>query len=642
MLYCDSVRLCDFWAFFLSFFIARYKQDAKILKHRGTIMLRIMKMLPLAFIIAGPAVAEDTLMPVVDQETLVVPGQTIHAGRVTGQYPAPAALLSTWPGLDLRVQGIPGGQADLSLRGSSFSGAGLSLNGFSLPNAQTEHFNVELPLPPGILSEPTVYTGFEQTLAGEGHLTGTVDFSLLPLDSVRSVSLGVLERDGYWNSALIQQRYALRRGRSFGVGAFAGTSEANALNYRDNDLRAKRVGGQLQSSDRDGAQWDLVVAREEKVFGARGYYGVNPEWGAREETGDTFLFSGWTKRHRDGSLYRISALYREQSDDYRLFWDLPGEFRNEHTLRSYGLSAMGQWLFAESGTLDWRLTAAEQRLRSSALGDHRRARAGAAVVPGMGWGAWRVQAGARAEIFEDDSDRLLPQGLIAYQLTRDLEVLLAYSESVRQPSYTELNYESPASLGNAGLGNETAATTEVRLMGQHGPTRSWSLGAFHQRTRDSVDWIRLAEDTARWEAQNLGTVDTVGVEVRGRLRTPQGLLFSIAYSALHKSVDLDYYSSRYTLDYPEHLLQVVGYIPVGNRFAAEVAQSVRRQVDNPLRQGSATGYDADVLLHARVARSPRTVLTLGVRNVWDDDYEEFPGQSTAAPRRWSVGMTVDW
>ncbi len=579
---------------------------------------------------------------VVERDVMEVSGQVLHAGRVTATDPVPAAVLAALPGVDLLVQGVPGGQSDLSIRGSGFSGAGLSLNGFALPNAQTEHFNTELPLPPGMLSLPVIYTGFEQSLAGEGHLIGTVDFSILPVDTGGSLRLGLSEKQGYWSSVLMQQRLAVPGDRAVGIGAFAGMSEANAVDFDDNDVRVKRAGGQIQFQDRRGGQWDLLFARQDKKFGARGYYGVTPLWAASEETEDTFIFAGRTQRDREGNHYRVSALYREQSDDYTLFWTLPGVFNNRHKLETYGVSADGHRRVSERGTLDWRLTGSEQRIRSSALGDHRRSQMGVVAVPGMTLDKWRLQAGGRLEVFEDALNRFLPQLSAARRLSDRTTLTFAYSESVRQPSYTELNYESPASLGNAGLENQTASTSEIRLEGTDGSGFQWRVGAFYQILRHTVDWIREQEDSPRWEAQNIGTVEAGGVEAGLSWRHHDGSRLAMHYTGMVKEESADFYASRYALDYPEHLFQVAGYLALSARLGVEWVQQVRRQADHPLRGGSDTGYPASLALHALVLPSPRLQLTLAVNNLWDDDYEMFAGQATVSPQRFSAGMSVDW
>jgi len=586
----------------------------------------------------------DEPVAVVEREDLVVAGEALPTSLVTGRDAVAASALAVLPGVDLRAQGVAGGQSDLSIRGSSFSGAGIALNGFALPNAQTEHFNAELPIHAGMLSAPTIYTGFGQTLAGEGHLIGTVDFTILPVDTLRHLSIGLSEEDGFRMDALAQQRFApTASGAAAGVGAFAGYTEENAVDYADNDLRARRAGGQAQWLDRHGGQWDLLLARQEKEFGARGYYGVTPQWEADEETEDTLLFTGWSRTDREGNRIRATALYREQTDDYTLFWTLPGVFNNSHKLETYGASVDGLLLAGEGGSLDWRITGSEQSIRSNSLGDHQRAQMGLVAVPGMMFGKWQVQAGSRFEIFEEEPNEFLPQAAVGYHVSDRMALKLAYSESVRQPSYTELNYESPASLGNAGLKNQTASTVELKLTGASAARRlAWTLGLFQQTTRDTVDWIRPTADSTRWEASNIGSVDSAGVEAGLRWQVENGRRLAAHYTGLVKSEDTDFYASRYALDYPEHRLQFSGYQPLGTRLAVELQQNIRHQDDNPLRQSSDTGYDASLALHARAVKSPNVILTLAVQNLWDDDFEIYPGQATVSPQRLSASLTMDW
>jgi len=114
-----------------------------------------------------------------------IPTITVTAAAETPESAAIHEVLRTTPGVVLNSQG--GSQNDLSVRGSSFSGAGLSLGGLTLRNPQTEHFNAELPLPAGMLSRPSVRTGLNNQ---GGHLVGTVNFDLLPMSGKKQVEAG--------------------------------------------------------------------------------------------------------------------------------------------------------------------------------------------------------------------------------------------------------------------------------------------------------------------------------------------------------------------------------------------------------------------------------------------------------------------
>lgn len=592
--------------------------------------------LGLLFAVVG-ALAETQ---VVERVEMVVTADTLHSGHVVGQDASVAVTLAGTPGVLVTSQGIPGGQADLSIRGSSFSGAGLSLNGLALSSAQTEHFNAELPIIAGVLSEPQVLSGFDQALATEGHLVGTASFNIMPIDTGRSLTLGLSEDEGYWLSALLQERRA-SAGGYVGLGAFGSYTEVNAVDYTDNDVRSTRGGGQFQVVSGE-SQWDLLVARQEKQFGARGYYGVTPAWNAEEETEDTLVIGSWLKGDLQGSYLRASAMYREQTDDYTLYWSFPGVFNNEHRTTSYSGAVSGRNMLGSHGMLDWRAHGLEERIRSSALGDHERARGGLTLIPGISWERWQLNAGVRHEVFEDDDDETLPQAALTLALTDELALRLSHSQSVRQPSFTELNYESPASLGNAGLENQTAETTELQAIGATRRGLSWKLGLFQRTTHDAVDWVRETDTSTRWTAQNLGEIETEGVELGVAMKADGGSRIAAHYQYLHKVSDTEVYSSRYALDYPEHYFLLSGLWQIVPRVGVELTQAVRQQEDNALRTGADTGYDGRLALHVGLLKRQRAQLSIMVSNLWDDDYTPFPGQETVSPRRVSAGITVDW
>ncbi|HKL21679.1 MAG TPA: hypothetical protein VJ904_07730, partial [Tichowtungia sp.] len=122
--------------------------------------------LPLALAAFISLAAEPNEIPVI----------TVTAAAQTAENAAIHDVLRAEPGVVLNSRG--GSQNDLSVRGSSFSGAGLSLGGLTLRNPQTEHFHAELPLPAAMLSRPAVRTGLDNQ---GGHLVGTVGFDLLPI-----------------------------------------------------------------------------------------------------------------------------------------------------------------------------------------------------------------------------------------------------------------------------------------------------------------------------------------------------------------------------------------------------------------------------------------------------------------------------
>lgn len=550
-----------------------------------------------------------------------------------------AASLHTVPGVTAVTQGQPVGQTDLSIRGSGFSGAGLSLAGLSLRNAQTEHFHAELPLPGWWLAKPEVLTGVAQAAHTEGHLTGTVSFFPLPVDPGSRLTTGVDNKSGYWVNADSQALLHSDTDLPIGIGVFAGRTEIPSVDFPDNDVDVLRGGARVQLATH-GGQGDLLLGHQEKTFGARGYYGVDDSLDAEETTRDTLLLGSW--RSSGPGETTVSLLLREFDDDYRLH--LPASlFRNQHTTRTAAAQAGHTFDLAQNLRLQSRLAADIEDIDSTNLGDFNRSRLAATLLPeyrltrGL-----TLQAGLRGEILEGDDHELLPLLRLDLAATDRLDAYLEYAESVRRPSYTELNFESPGSLGNAGLDVQKQDAWEAGLVWEPSEGTTLAASLFHQRTRDTVDWIRPEPDS-RWLAENIGQVDTLGADATLTQRIGEGLRATLHYQWLDKDADTPPFASRYFLDYARHLATLRIDWTLGEWLRIEGSQSFRDQVDNPLRtRGGDQQWLAEIALHLRHPDMPHVQWSLMASNALDDNHRVFPGQDTVTQRRLSAAVTVDW
>src|SRR6202044_3822819 len=77
---------------------------------------------------------------------------------------------------DIQQRGAAGVQADISIRGGSFDQTLVLVNGLRINDAETSHFNVDLPVPLDALSGIDVLHGAGSTLYGSDALAGVVDF----------------------------------------------------------------------------------------------------------------------------------------------------------------------------------------------------------------------------------------------------------------------------------------------------------------------------------------------------------------------------------------------------------------------------------------------------------------------------------
>jgi len=551
---------------------------------------------------------------------------------------SPTAVFADEPLVLINSQGR-GAQNDLTIRGSSFSGAGLSLAGVALHNPQTEHFNLELPFPMVLLTPPERLTGAEQQRAVDGHAIGTLSLDFRPLEPIARLQIGAGERERNWQDFLYQTSLrAESQADLWGLSLFGVREEDSALDYRDNDLERLSGGAHLQWRNRAG-QADLAVGSQQKKFGARGYYGVASNWPAQEQITDTLGVFSAVRGDRNGGYRRLSIQGRSLEDDYRLFLSSPVVYENHHRSIVWSAFADGHQPVHGEWALDWRVGAEDEALKSNRLGNHRRSRGVLLLMPEWARRRIKIFGGDKLELFTDDEPAHLPQAGIEYACLEAVQLYGTYSETVRQPSFTELNYESPGSLGNRGLRRQETRNAEAGVRGAHGAA-AWHAAAFISISEHTVDWAKPDPTSPRWEALDLGRVETRGVELESRY-WDEPLSGSLGYTFLSKSSAVDPYASRYVLDFPEHLLKCSGTVRLNAQWRLTGSQGLRWQTRNPAHSGRRWGLPATASVHW----APRLVkfldLSMTAENLWGDDFESYPGLP-AAPRRVSLAATFLW
>jgi len=584
------------------------------------------------------------------QDAIQLPELLVTGAATTGaQEPTLATSLgdafASLPGLHLSPQGV-GGQADLSIQGSSFSGAGLCLHGLALRNPQTEHFHSELPVLPEVFGALAVRTGIEQQALTSTHLAGSVDFGLGPIVPRGRLTLGIGEFSA-WQSTLYGA-HAIPLGEgTLGVAGFAASEAADGDPWRDNDLRRSLGGLHLQYRQADW-RLDVLAAHSDKTFGARGYYGAPASLPSEESVRDSLLFVSAQRGDLADEYLRLAFAWRELRDTYLLDASRPALYRNQHHSRLLTIAADQRTVFNESWSLLMRVELEREDLDSTyqgtiaaaPLGEHWRARASCFVMPEYRIGDWRITAGLRATGFTDDRPAWLPAAGIVWSPRPDTEVSLAYSETVRLPSYTELNYNSPSSLGNAGLARQHARSIELAATAPLSELCHVRGLAFVRRETDSVDWVKGAPG-ARWEATNLDSVDVFGLHLNLEMEIHRDVLLELGGELLRKQVDDEPHASRYALDYPETKARIAVTWQAASWCEIRAEQALARWTDNPERGTRRTAWLGSLAIVLRPPQYQQLTVTLGLENAWDQAHEPVVGVQ-APGRQARASLTYEW
>ena len=553
--------------------------------------------------------------------------------------PGPS-LLKDVPGLALRDQGSGGPQTDLSIRGGPFNSSGLLLNGLTLRNAQTEHWHADVPAPEVWFGAPEVLTGLDRFRAAPGHPSGSVSLDLAPLtEDLRSVTAGAGNKGLLFGNALATETEALTGGATAGASAFLSYDRADQTDgYADNDLSRVTAGGRVGAVS-DALQGDLVTAYSWREFGARGFYGTAPKYPAEERVADALVAGSlkWTEDPLNPA--RVTAAWRRTDDTYWLDRNNHDLYENDHTTDFFALHGDTRRTLSESFSVDLRADGDLETIDSTSLGDHDRSHGSFAVLPNYTVGAATFTLGGSADVFTDDTPAWLPAAGAEWALSDAHTLFLTYTEAVRQPSYTELNYESPSSLGNAGLERQETRTTELGWKGR-ADIFSWRTTLFYEEGENIVDWIRRSPG-ARWTSVNLDEVRSWGAAADGRAELTADTDIGLDLLALDKTCDTAFYASRYAMDYPDASAGAALRHRFSRDLLVRLRQGVSNYAGNPVREHDDWFYNTSAELQWRLPRVTGFTLNAGVDNLLDDDFQIYPGQESAG-RRFFGSLAYAW
>ena len=463
---------------------------------------------------------------------------------------SPQDLLRQDSSVFLEERGAGGGQTDLVLRGGTFEQALVLVNGFRINDSQTAHHNLDLPIPLDAMDSIEVLHGAGSTLHGADALSGVVDF-LTAAPSANSLrlragdgSFGVNEES--LAAALARQRWSSRltANRNFSTGFMP-----------DRDYRNEDASSESWVSTRLGIS-DLLIAVSDRSFGANQFYGPYNSW---ERT------KGWfaSGRQELGSRTQAAYGYRRHTDEFVLLRNAPSVYENNHIDGSWQASLRHTIPVANSSVLLFGLESDGDSIRSNNLGHHARNRGAGYVDLDLKPfnSRWNLSAGLREELFSGGlQSALAPHMAGSYRLADKLKLRASGGYGFRLPTYTDLYYSDPVTIGNPNLKPESAWSGEA---GADWAVSHLSLSAtgFYNRQHDTIDYLRAvslpnsllpADCTVNtWCAVNLSGLRFAGTETSAQWRPTKGESIQIAWTQLFGAQPpLNGLQSEYALNYP--------------------------------------------------------------------------------------------
>jgi vitamin B12 transporter len=510
--------------------------------------------------------------------------------------------LRTDSSVDIQQRGGGGIMADISIRGASFEQTLVLVNGLRMDNAETAHFNLDLPIPLLTIERVDVLHGNGSTLYGSDAIGGVVDVrTLKTADTMFRLKTGggsFGENEQALLGSIAEKNWSE---------ILAGERELSTGFMTDRDYRTENASNELRFRSALG-QSDLLFAGDDRAYGANQFYGPYVSW---ERT------KGWfaALTQQLNSNTEVSAAYRRHSDIYLLERDEPEGYKNQHIDDGFEGAVRDERVLRKNLTLASGLEEDTDQIVSTNLGQHGRNRgAGYAAVEWLRPAHGSLSLGAREEVFDGGRSVFSPMISATRWLSRKTTLHASIGHGFRIPTYLDLYYSDPSTLGNPNLKPESAWNFDAGVSWFPKPQVVATITAFYSRQHDTIDYTRASEADP-WQASNLPGVRFKGVEasVTWQLRSTERLMLSWtnlagAQNALHGL------QSEYVFNYPT------------NNARLDWSQQVSRQVVLNTRLGVVQRFEKspyavwDVSL-ARNAGRFRPYLQM--TNLTNTGYEEI-------------------
>lgn len=398
----------------------------------------------------------------------------------------------------VQQRGAGGSQADISIRGTSFEQTLVLLNGLRINDAETSHNNMDIPVPLSAMRSIDVLHGSGSTLYGSDAIGGAIDF-VTTEPTTSSLSL----RAGGGNFGTTEQEVvAMATGKRWSQVVAAQRDSSTGFMY-DRDYRDEEASSESRWKSTLGTT-DILLAGSDRAFGANQFYGNYPSY---ERTKGWFASVSQTFGERSQAAFG----YRRHTDQYTLFRDQPSIYENNHIDTSWEGALRRHDPLGKHTTLFYGLEADGDSIHSNNLGNHARNWGSGYVDAELHWNHATLSAGLRQEIISGGYHVASPMLGGSIYITHRLKVRGAAGYGFRLPTYLDLYYSDPTTIGNAALRPESAWNFEGGADWFANARLYFTSTVFYSRQRNAIDYVRT-DASQRWMATNLSGLRFTGWE----------------------------------------------------------------------------------------------------------------------------------
>ena len=518
-----------------------------------------------------------------------------------------ADALQQLAGVDVRRQGINGMQADLYIRGGSFDQTLLLIDGIKVDDPQTGHHTMNLALPIEVIKRIEVIKGPTARVFGQNAFTGAIN---------------IVTNDNKENSIV-----AKIQGGSFGqliaeVTAAVNLEDSNHVVHFSKQFSE----GYRKNTDLDNTNYvlrskfnnlklpvNLIAAFSERKFGAQNFYGVTSTTALPFEVTQASLI-GISTEFKKGSFTFKSRLYwRRNQDEYVFIRTNPSLYRNLHITNKIAGEFNGSYE-SKLGITGFGLEFSKYLIQSNNLGDAEREIATLFLEHRFELlnKVLDITPGVAVSYFSDFDNKAFPGIDLGVKLSDKIRLYSNVGYTYRVPTYTDLNYSDPSTIGNPYLQAERAFAQELGFKYQANST-SFNLALFNRNTENFIDY-RRATPTDFWKPENIN-VQTKGFESSLRYNYKLGTTknqLNLGYTYINDNIDTDL-TSKNGINSMKHQVVINYDIQLFKKFSQNISY---RYVERASRV-SYSVFDLNTTFATKNIQ-----LTMLIQNLFNTEYFE--------------------